>query len=201
MSDETYLAPEMPGLYEIETASGRYLDLSAPDPSAITLGDVAQGLSHACRFAGQSSRFYSVAEHAWLVAERLRERGEDERVQLAGLHHDDAEAYVGDATRPMKALIPEVAKIEATVFAAVCSVLGLSDLPFDDPAIKEADDWALAVEAYYLLPSKGRGWVTDGILGPSRPPHGVAALFPRSARRLWLEQHEALSVSLAREKA
>jgi hypothetical protein len=35
-----------PGQYHIELATGRYLDLSAPDPAAITLEDVAHGLSH-----------------------------------------------------------------------------------------------------------------------------------------------------------
>jgi hypothetical protein len=58
----------------IRLASGRYLDLAEPDPAVITIEDIAAGLSKLCRFGGQISRFYSVAEHSlacvWLATMR-----------------------------------------------------------------------------------------------------------------------------------
>jgi hypothetical protein len=57
----------IPGPHHIELASGRFLDLSGPDASAIGLEDVAWGLSNTCRFAGQCRALYTVAEHALLV--------------------------------------------------------------------------------------------------------------------------------------
>ena len=162
-------APFMPGRYTIELRSGRYLDLSNPDPAQICLGDVVHGLSHLCRYSGQCERFWSVAQHCLVVVDRLREQGHGPTVQLAGLHHDDAEAFCGDVSRPLKALLSPgpwihgYSLIEHRVSDAVRRALELTDLPWDDPAVKEADDWALAVEARHLMPSRGAGWVTDGI--------------------------------------
>ena len=84
-----------PGRQHLEPSSGRHLDLSAPDPAAITPEDVAHGVSHACRFAGQCCELYTAAEHALLVSSRLESLGHDCEVCLAGLHHDDAEALIG----------------------------------------------------------------------------------------------------------
>jgi hypothetical protein len=123
----------IPGPHHIELASGRFLDLSHPDASAIALEDVAWGLSHTCRFAGQCRSLYSVAEHALLVASRLEALGHDPAVCIAGLHHDDAEAFVGDVTQPLKHLLREYRAIEASVFAAVIEALDLDALAFDHP--------------------------------------------------------------------
>jgi hypothetical protein len=94
----------VPGEYHIELATGRYLDLADPRAEVITVGAVAHGLSHTCRFAGQSERFYSVAEHACLVAARLESAGAPDRVVYAGLHHDDSEAFIGELLRPQTIL-------------------------------------------------------------------------------------------------
>ena len=48
----------------IETYTGRFFNLAAPEPDQIDIADIAQGLSHCCRFHGQVNGFYSVAEHA-----------------------------------------------------------------------------------------------------------------------------------------
>lgn len=134
----------VPGEHHIELATGEYLDLAAPDPDRITVDAVAHGLSHVCRFAGQASRFYSVAEHAALVATKLRADGHPAEVQLAGLHHDDAEAFLGDVTRPLKALLPGYRDLEVQVGYAVRQALGLPDPDLETvAAVKAADDWAI----------------------------------------------------------
>ena len=191
----------VPGATHMELASGGYLDLAAPDPAVITLDDVARGLSHTCRYQGHTRRFYSVAEHAVLVSVRLMLLGATPRVQMAGLHHDDAEAFVGDNTRPMKQMVPDLRTLEDEVFAAVCAALGIVDLPFWDEAIKEADNWALAAEAYHLLPSRGQGWFCDGLYEPDDPlsPRLFGmGVTPDDARTLWRERHSTLMEHIGR---
>lgn len=146
---------------EIELRSGRFLDLVHPDPSTITLDDVAYGLAQTCRWGGQCQRYYSVAEHAVLVSCRLRELGFDARVQLVGLHHDDHEAFVCDVPRPLKRLLPTYPAIANNVQAAINESLGLPT-DVDPTTIKIADNWALAQEAGELLPSKGDWWTRPG---------------------------------------
>ncbi len=143
----------------METASGHFFDLADPRPEDVWLEDVAHALSLTCRYAGQCERFYSVAEHACLVAWRLEGLGYPPKVVLRGLHHDSAEAYCGDVTHPLKCVLPEYAAIEARVQGAVDVGLGLAILSDHElTSIKDADDWALFVEAAQLMPSGGRDW-------------------------------------------
>lgn len=179
----------------IELASGAGLDLRNPDPRAVTLHDVARGLSHTCRFAGQTKRFYSVAEHAVLVAEHLADMDAAVDVQLAGLHHDDAEAFLGDLTRQLKLLLPGYAGLEREMQVAIRCALGMPEPDPDTVAlVKLADDWALAAEAHSLLRSAGAGWFCDGLFNPHRP--GAAAcglgMEPDAAERAYLETHRLL---------
>ena len=52
----------------ILTFSGRHIDFLHPVPDEIRIGDIARGLSRACRFAGQTRTFYSVAQHSVLAS-------------------------------------------------------------------------------------------------------------------------------------
>lgn len=142
----------------IELASGKFLNLRDPDPKDLTLNDVAHGLSMTCRFSGQCSRFYSVAEHCLRVSERLEELGYDVETQLAGLLHDAAEGFVTDVPRPAKALLPDYAVLEERVLQAVLKSLGFEDLDVHGVAVKDVDNWMLAQEAHELMPSQGQFW-------------------------------------------
>ncbi len=188
----------------IETSTGRYVDLLAPDPAMIVLADIAAHLSRIGRFNGACRRYYSVAEHAILVADRLRSQGHGPRTILLGLHHDSHEAYFGDLTRPWKLAMGDAFDTgpghwrERELQSAVHVGLGLPDWTDTDRAeVKAADDWALAAEAYHLLPSQGRGWVTDGLYDPDdarNPPstrglHPGYAMSPLVAEGLFLGQH------------
>lgn len=151
----------VPGHHEIELYSGRYLDLKQPDSSVIGLDDVAHGLAFTCRYSGQCADYYSIAQHAVMCARYLRAHGYSLATQLAGLHHDDAEAFLGDVVRPLKGLLqPQYGDLSDTMDVAIAKAFG--DLwPADAlkvPAVKAADNWALMVEAWRLLPSQGRHW-------------------------------------------
>jgi len=106
----------------IRTATVRYLDLTGSTPDDIDPLDLARGLSRACRFAGQTTAFYSVAQHSVLASYYVPPDD-----ALHALLHDAAEAYLGDLTSPLKRLMvsyhealltsaAEVAGMESTRF-------------------------------------------------------------------------------------
>lgn len=142
----------------IELSSGKFLNLRDPDPSSITVEDVAHGLSMTCRFSGQCRRFYSVGEHSIRVSERLEELGYDTEIQLAGLLHDAAEGFVTDVPRPAKALLPDYAALEERVLDVILAAIGVEEIPVHGPDVKSVDNWMLAQEAYELMPSRGQYW-------------------------------------------
>jgi 5'-deoxynucleotidase YfbR-like HD superfamily hydrolase len=76
-------------------ASGRTVELMAPDWREIDLDDVALGLSRIRRWAGQTRRPISDAEHSLLVGRLV-----PLRYRLAADLHDAHEAIVGDLTTP-----------------------------------------------------------------------------------------------------
>ena len=177
----------------IELRSGAFLNFHDPDPAVITLDDVATGLSHICRYTGQCSTFYSVAEHAVVVSRRLEFLGFGRDIQWSGLHHDDAEAFVGDVNRPLKQMLPEYKAIERRVWRAIAEALGLGLSEPQDRAVKDADNWALSAEAYHLLPSRGASWFSVGLYVPGRDwfPEWIG-MSPEEAKRAWLHRHNEL---------
>lgn len=198
----------------IETSTGRYVDLLAPDPATICLADIAAHLSRIGRFNGACRRYYSVAEHACLVADRVRSQGAGPRTILRALHHDSAEYAIGDRTRPHQIALARVcepatfrgdAEIEERIAQAIVEALALPLLTVADAAqIKAADNWALAAEAYHLLPSRGRGWVCDGLYDPDDPrnppmvnPHPPHSMTPAGAEALFISLHNRWAQLLA----
>jgi hypothetical protein len=150
--------------YEIELHSGLYLDLTKPHQCPFTIRDVAWGLGHNNRYTGQAARAYTVAEHAVLVSWRLEALGYPPEVRLAGLHHDDAEAFLGDVNRALKALLPDYRHLEHRMQNAIVRRLKLPSVErWEAAVVKEADNWALSAEAAYLMPSMGQGWWCEGL--------------------------------------
>jgi hypothetical protein len=133
----------------IMLASGALFDLLDPAASAFTLHDIAHGLGRVCRFAGHTNRFYSVAEHCVHVARIVP-------VELgrAALLHDASEAFIGDVTRPLKALLPDYQRIENNIEDAIARrfLPGFDGNAFKAPAIKAADMAMCMVEARALMP-------------------------------------------------
>lgn len=197
----------LPTTYEVETYSGKFVDTKDPKASDIALEDIAHALAHTCRYGGHCQRFYSVAEHAVFCSTRVERKGYPADLQLAALHHDDAEAYLGDIPRPMKPLLGnEYVVLTAKMDAAIVLALGLSggQSGFHRREVKEADNWALLVEARHLLPSGGRHWfngdqgaATWGLQDqPTRivtPSYWFGGLDPVVARHMYIQRHEELT--------
>ncbi len=117
----------------------------------IDIEDIAQGLAYQCRFNGQTSNFYSVAQHSLLVAKLLPVHR-----RKAALLHDAAEAYLGDMVKPLKRLLPEYSEIEDAVTRLIADRF---DVDFADyHEIKQADLIALATEKRDLMPNSTENW-------------------------------------------
>lgn len=163
----------------LETWSGLFYEFLDPKPEQIDIGDIAFALSNKARFSGHTL-FYSVAEHSVSVAKRL-----PKRLQLAGLLHDAAEAYLGDVPSPLKACLPDFRKIEAINERAIFKKFKVELLLTDWALIKQADLQALYNEAHVLVPSqgkdwsmfKGKQWKTDDIFPLCMPPEEAHRLF------------------------
>lgn len=177
--------------HTLETRSGLFLDLTDPSPAAITLEDIAWGLANTCRFGGHTSVFYSVAEHALLCRALIIENGHP-HLAIDALHHDSHEAYIGDLPTPLKNLLgDEYKEITQKLDEAIAEGLGLAFGMFNHRWVKETDELALRMEAYFLKQSKGVGehW---GFWAPitRRPPWNlglqdrtrVAEMFMRAHR-------------------
>jgi hypothetical protein len=119
------------------------------------------------------------------------------RTQLAGLHHDDGEAFVTDVPRPAKVVLPDYALLEEVVLAACLkSLFGSEPIDVHGRRIKEADNWALAQEAGELMPSRGKHWYLghewDG-------QHRSLGMAPHEAEREWLSAHRRLFLAYLQE--
>lgn len=131
----------------IRTASGRRIDLERLRGEDIDIHDIARGLSHCCRFAGQLPHFYSVAQHSVLVSQLV-----DPRVRLAALLHDASEAYMGDLSRNLKhhPLLQGYCEIEHDVQTTIESQYIGRVTPLQHRIVKAGDDLAACIECAVL---------------------------------------------------
>ncbi len=136
-----------------------YMNLYEPNPAEIHLGDIARALSRLCRFNGFGARFYSVAEHlvnCLEYARQLAPRPDIWQMQ-AILMHDATEAYLGDVTSPLKALLPEYRALEAKMAAAINRRFRLRLDLETQHLIKHIDKIMLATEKQALM-SEASDW-------------------------------------------
>lgn len=130
------------------TVTGRQLDLSLPRPIDVSVEDIFCGLSKICRYNGQIASFYSVAQHACLVAELV-----DPHLAFPALNHDDSEAYVGDMSSKLKhsPFMDYYRSLEQDWTNVIEIALGLQSLtPEERHQIKVADDLAAIYERVLL---------------------------------------------------
>ena len=131
----------------IQTFTGRRFDLLHPRQDDVDIIDIAHALSHVCRFAGHTDRFYSVAQHCVIVSQ-LCQPWE----ALYGLLHDAAEAYIGDITRPLKIVLgDEIKAREYVIEKVIFERFGIDWDGSHHQAIKVWDEMALVTEARDLF--------------------------------------------------
>lgn len=188
----------------VETYSGEFLDFLAPAADSIKIEDIVRGLATSVRFAGQVSRFYSIAEHGVRVSLLVQEMTipqSDPRPAFAGLHHDSHEAYIGDLTAPFKWAMDEHFpgfagalddlrwRIDVAIGLAFVSWEGLAQA-MKDPGVKAADDEMLFREAATLKYSHGIGahWGNT----KRYTPLAGAGWTPDEAERAFMARHNEL---------
>ena len=210
------MTAQTPAVDEIELADGSYFNPASPDPSAITLDNVAWSLARTTRFGGSykpSVVFYSVAEHAVLVASKLRRLGAPLSVCLAGLHHDDAEGLngVGDPQRPAKPLLgAEFVERDKLIDRAVWRAVGWPDRKQEalwmtsdlhGGLVKRVDEWACRFEAAHIMHSGGRNWPAGTFDDSGLPPiptddaDEIHTWFPPTAHDAYLSLHYDLATA------
>ncbi len=167
----------------ISTFLGNRFYPQNPCVDDIDIIDIAHGLAYICRFNGQTTSFYSVAQHSLMVADLV-----PDDLKLEALMHDAAEAYLGDVVKPLKVLLPDYKAIEEQVSTIISKAFSLGDCCH--PAIKQADLTALATEKRDLMPYSTEPW--GYLSGIEALPVTVEPLSPHLAKTAFIERFNAL---------
>ena len=160
---------------------GKIIDLENMRPEDIDILDIANALGNTCRWSGQVSRFYSVAEHSVIVSRLVSPQN-----ALWGLLHDAGEAYLSDLVAPIKAKMPGYVALETNVMRAICLWAGL---PEEMPAEVNDIDLRLRVNEACELGLRPELW--GGQKGSPLPAH-VAGWMPDYARIAFLGRWKEL---------
>lgn len=140
---------------EVMNASGRMINPYALKPEDFDPRIMAQTLSRICRFWGQTSDFYSVAQHC-LVMESLFE---DLEMKRWAMGHEVFEALTGmDIPSPIKhsPAMQSYCEAEDRALEIFADVYGLSK-PTPE-AIKIADKRLMVTEALRFMNSENYDW-------------------------------------------
>ena len=145
------------------TFSGKLIDPENPEPSDITSIDIARSLSLQCRYGGQISFFYSVAEHSLLVRKLImsgRVNKADElswencrawELEIGALLHDSTEAYISDIPTPFKKLLPGYYDLEKKLLKVIHRKYNLKLNSDEEKIIDFYDKKVLEIEMPYLF--------------------------------------------------
>lgn len=169
----------------ITTYSGLDFDYLKPLTSSICIEDIAQALSHECRFAGHLSNFYSVAQHCLLISTIV-----PEEFALEALLHDATEAYCKDIPSPLKRLLPDYQAIEQQVDTVIRETFGL---PAEISAIVHYCDLVmLTTERQELDIDDGKEWPM--LAGIPSAEMAIVPMSSRDARIAFLARFNELTV-------
>jgi hypothetical protein len=173
----------------ITTISGTRFYPFEPMGEEVRLEDIAHSLSLRCRWGGHCRQFFSVAQHAVMVAEKVYRGLLDPGAALLALHHDSAEAYLTDLAGPIKARFKEFNDAEERIMAVIREKLGLPEMrDLWASMIHRADLWARAVEARdnVNFPRHYLDWLGNDDIGMADP---IRCWQPEQAEAAFLEKH------------
>ena len=169
----------------IQTVSGKKFPLDKPDLDQIDIDDIAHGLSLLCRFNGQCTKFYSVAEHSVHVSYEIAPE-----FALAGLLHDAAEAYLGDVPSPLKRRLMQFKKFEDAMEMAIGAKFGVDSGLFKTSELKRADVQLLIDEKAALMADAPEPWPENA--PPMKDAKRIMGWGPKKAKKKFLARFEGL---------
>ena len=168
----------------LTTYSGRNIPLYDVEAGHIHLEDIMHSLPNICRYNGQISEHYSVAEHSVLVSSLV-----DPEYRKEALLHDAAEAYIGDIIAPLKQFLPEYHVIERGFEKAIAERFDLRHEPSKEygwnEAVKLADRTALVIEKAKFLPNSTY-WPEYKDIKPTSDQLALLGEKPRSPIRAYI---------------
>ena len=138
----------------IPTFTGEGFNVLKPQPENIRIEDIAHGLAHNFRYAGQVTPI-TVAEHSLMVEAIISILWPSERQQLAGLLHDACQAYTQDIQTPVRKFVRvqlpngdliEWATLEQKLNGIIAKALGLPARFWGSATVKAANIIAVALE-------------------------------------------------------
>jgi len=141
--------------FHMVTSGGRKVSILSPQPDQINLKDAAHALSLQCRYAGNCSRFYSVAEHTCWGAFLLQEEDAPKEIIQSWLLHDVSEAYIGDIIRPVKVYLPAFQDIEERFMEVIYKKF---NTPRNEKQVYRVDNIMSAIEKASLFPNNSDVW-------------------------------------------
>lgn len=131
---------------------GVWFDPEDPDPEKIDVESIAHGLATEFRYGGHTDPLVNVAQHSVDTARLLEEHGYGPELQFYGLHHDAAEAYLGDSQKPNKEVLPALDELEDVWQDAIWESLGIAPpTPEHYSAVKDMDYMLYTFEADRLF--------------------------------------------------
>ena len=136
----------------LNTYTGKQIKIISIKPDDICLPDIAHSLSMICRFNGHCSFFYSVAQHSISIFNELKNLKYSPKIQLYGLLHDAAEAYICDLPKPIKIYIPQYRKLESKIQKKIWKAFNIPKPTYREyKIIKELDVSMMQLEANMLM--------------------------------------------------
>lgn len=169
------------------TWKGHIFDILDPATWRFDIEEIARSLSNNVRYNGHTDRPLTIAEHSINVMMWLSNKDYNYHVQLLGLMHEVAEAYVGDIPGPWKPLVSvdgrPIKEIEEDIEVAFFDEIGMAEAYIRHwHLIKEADI------AVYLLERD------------SRPDPSNGKFSHDDWYQFFLASYETLSREVAKEK-
>ena len=143
--------------HQIRQQDGRIYEFGAVNN--VSLETISKHLSKICRFAGATCKFYSVAQHCWLVEEMMWEDNQHPAsLRLKAALHDAHEAFITDIPTPLATYLqdkvgtPFLHELKDMIDIDIFRSLGV-ELPTDEEKkiIKYYDHQAFCIEARRLI--------------------------------------------------
>lgn len=153
---------------------------------------IAYALSMLCRYNGHTKRFYSVLEHSLIMAEWVQKQTwSTPRDVLTALHHEDAEAIIGDMARPIKQKQPDFKALDDHLTEGMAIRFGFA-FPFPE-WLKDIDARILRDERGAVMNFSTNIWGTDTLVPLNVKFRPWTSWFKSYGRWRWLKLHREMT--------